>query len=257
VLAPMIEREVSDAIFFKNGSVVETFPCSSRTTRGNPVAGLCLDELGFFTSVEDGEQAAAEVHRALTPSLAQFGNDRRLLMCSSPNGANFFKERYDVAVEQAAALEGEGPGVPVAALKLATWEVRSDIRQCVTLAGDLSPQEITGAAVGLDVGYRKDRSAAVVLGYDHKNVASRPCGVWGRTCSTRTRRSGAPSSRVHSLVMTSLRSLLLASTGPLAVTRSAAGWRRGSGTQPRRPVGPALEGCTDPGFFERPRKEGR
>jgi len=207
VLAPMIEREVADALYFRNGSVIEVFPCSSRTTRGNPIAALVLDELAFFTSVDEGEQAAAEVHRALTPSLAQFGADRRLLLCSSPNGDNFFKERFDLALEQQDAVQADGSGVPVTALKLATWEVRgdlaedvydeerialgdelfqaefgaaflasgsallseADIRQCVTLAGDLSPREIQGAVVGMDVGYRRDRSAAVVLGYDWKD----------------------------------------------------------------------------------------
>lgn len=205
VLAGMVESEVSDALLFKNQSVIEVFPCSSRTTRGNPLGALALDELAFFTSVQDGEQAASEVHRALVPSLAQFGDDRRLLMCSSPNGSNFFKERYDAAVHQVAAAGEAGQRVSVAALKRATWEIRpdigqetydeerltlgdeafeaefggsflagvsallseADIRLCITLPGDLSPREIKGAVVGMDVGYRRDRSAAVVLGVDH------------------------------------------------------------------------------------------
>jgi hypothetical protein len=203
LLASLVEREVSDAIFFKNGSVIEAFPCSSRTTRGNPIAGLSLDEFAFFQTTDEGPAAAVEVHRALTGSMVQFQQDRKVLICSSPNGDNTFRAMYDAAVEQEDAA---GEASSVSALKLATWDVRpdipqavfdeervalgdelweaefgavflasggallseSDIRGCVTLAGDLLPQEITGAVVGMDVGYRRDRSAAVVLGYDHK-----------------------------------------------------------------------------------------
>jgi hypothetical protein len=206
LLASLVEREVSDAIFFKNGSVIEAFPCSSRTTRGNPIAALALDEFAFFQTTDEGPAAAVEVHRALTGSMVQFQKDRKVLICSSPNGDNTFRQMYEAAAEHEDELVDAGETPLVTALKLATWEVRpdipqsvfdeervalgdelwqaefgavflasggallseSDIRGCVTLAGDLDPREITGAVVGMDVGYRRDRSAAVVLGYDHK-----------------------------------------------------------------------------------------
>ncbi len=198
VLSGMVQSELADALLFKNLSVIEVAPCSSRTTRGNPIAGLVLDEMAFFIDATSGDRAAEEVHRAMSASQVQFLEHRRLLMCSSPNGSNFFKDRFDRAVARQASA-------PVVAVKRATWDIRpdigqgvydeereslgpelfsaefgaeflasgaallseADIRACVTLAGDLSPREVAGAVVGMDVGYRRDRSAAVVLGFDH------------------------------------------------------------------------------------------
>ncbi len=203
LLEPLIERETDEEIHFTNGSTVAAFVCSSRTTRGYPIAALVLDEFAFFQTTDEGPQAAASVYRAMTPSLLQFGDDRRLLICSSPNGENTFKQHFDAM----RALEGEDEHAAVGAFQLATWEVRpdipqsvfdeeraalgeelfsaeyggeflagggallaeADIRGCVADGGDLGPREVEGAVCGLDVGWRRDRSAAVILGRDHKD----------------------------------------------------------------------------------------
>ena len=203
VLAPLLESATEDALYFRNDSAIVAFPCTSAGRRGWPIAAPALDEFGWFTGVEEGERAAEAVYGAMNPSLAQFGDERRMIICSSPNGENELKKQFDATNR----MEAEDEHATVAAFQLSTMEVRpdlpasvfdqerlalgderfaqefgaefltgvssllsdADIRLCVTLGGDLSPQEITGAVVGLDVGYRKDRSAAVVCGFDHKD----------------------------------------------------------------------------------------
>lgn len=201
VLAPLIARELDDRIDFKNGNTLQAFVCSSRTTRGWPIAALMLDEMAFMQSTEDGPQAGASVYRALTPSQAQFGEHRRLILSSTPNGDGAFKTMFDDALD---AQEEGRPGV--ACFKVPSWEVRpdipmevfeaergplgemwdaefgaeflssgsallseGDIRACVTGAGELTRREGAGWVVGLDVGFRQDRTAAVVLGRDRDN----------------------------------------------------------------------------------------
>jgi hypothetical protein len=196
VLAGLVEREVDDAIFFRNGNVISAFVCSSRSTRGFPIAALVLDEMSWMQSSEDGPQAAASVYRALAPAQAQFGSERRLILSSTPNGDGVFREMFDDAL--AARSEGR-PGV--ACFQLPSWEVRpdipmsvfdeergplgeqweaefgaqflnsgaallseADIRDCVVERGDLTRLEGTDWVCGLDVGFRQDRSAAVILG---------------------------------------------------------------------------------------------
>jgi hypothetical protein len=198
VLAPLIVRETDGQIDFLNGNTLAAFVCSSRTTRGWPISALMLDEMGFMQTTDDGPQAGASVYRALTPSQAQFGVHRRLILSSTPNGDGAFRAMFDDA---AAAQAAGRPGV--ACFQVPSWEVRpdipieifeaergplgemwdaefgaaflgsgsallseSDIRACVVPGGDLDRREGVGWVCGLDIGFRQDRSAAVILSRD-------------------------------------------------------------------------------------------
>jgi phage terminase large subunit-like protein len=199
LLSPLIERETDVAIDFANGSSVEAFVCSARTTRGWPIAALVLDELAWFTSSDEGPQTAANVYKALSPSTLQFGTARRLILSSTPNGPGTFKDYFD-----AASTAEEAGDKTVAVFQLPSWEVNptldqaeldreravlgeafaaeyeaqflsgatsmlseGEIRACVGGAGELSPQEGTDWVCGADFAWRRDRSAAVIVGRSH------------------------------------------------------------------------------------------
>jgi hypothetical protein len=117
LLKSAVTRETDDTIEFSNGSIVCTFVCSARSVRGFPVGACLLDELGFFVSNEDGPAAASEVWRAITPSLAQFDGEQRLIVSSTPNGNNKFKEIFDQALADADAGDRN-----VAVFYAPTWE---------------------------------------------------------------------------------------------------------------------------------------
>ncbi len=200
LLRGLIERETDTAIDFATGCSIEAFVCSSRTTRGWPIAALVCDEFAHFTSTEEGPQTAHNVYVALSPSTMQFAEHRRLIVSSTPAGPNTFKLHFD----QAVAAEEAGDET-IAAFQLPTWEVNptvppeeferervilgqsgfeseyeakflagaaamlteAEIRACVTGAGDLRPRDGTGWVCGADFGWRRDRSAAVVVGRSH------------------------------------------------------------------------------------------
>jgi hypothetical protein len=197
-LRQLIERETDSAIYLTNGSVIAALVCNARTIRGLLIATAVLDEVAFFANSEDGPAAAQAVYRAITPGMATFGGDRRLIVSSTPNGnEGFFKTLFDQAW---AAVEAGDESVFAA--HLPTWEVNpaipdevyaqerealglelfdaeygarflgsgnallgeADIRACVRPGGDLDPLEVTDCVLGADFGYRRDPSAAVVVG---------------------------------------------------------------------------------------------
>lgn len=94
-LARMVASATEDEIRFTNRTALAAFPCSSRGGRGWAVSCLVMDEAAFFYSETDGPQAADEVWRALSPSLAQFGDAGRIIVASTPNGpSGFFYDLY-------------------------------------------------------------------------------------------------------------------------------------------------------------------
>ncbi|HTA34376.1 MAG TPA: terminase family protein [Solirubrobacteraceae bacterium] len=102
-LARWVESATEDEIRFRNLTAIAAFPCSSRGGRGWAVSCLVMDEAAFFFSETDGPQAADEVWRALSPSVAQFGDAGRIIVASTPNGpSGFFHDLYSRA--QAGAL---------------------------------------------------------------------------------------------------------------------------------------------------------
>jgi hypothetical protein len=83
-LAPLVVRDVLDEIELSNGISIVTMPCSARSTRGQVVAVLILDEGAFFIDSDGSPLAAEEIWRALAPATAQFPAGR-ILVLSTPN----------------------------------------------------------------------------------------------------------------------------------------------------------------------------
>ncbi len=84
-LAGMVETVTEDEIRFTNGTALCAFPCSSRGGRGWAISCLVMDEAAFFQSETDGPATADEVWRALSPSVAQFGDAGRIIVSSTPD----------------------------------------------------------------------------------------------------------------------------------------------------------------------------
>jgi hypothetical protein len=85
-LSGLVESMTEDEIRFTNGTALAAFPCSSRGGRGWAISCLVLDEAAWFLSETGGYQTADEVWRALTPSVAQFGDQGRIIVASTPAG---------------------------------------------------------------------------------------------------------------------------------------------------------------------------
>jgi hypothetical protein len=95
VLRSQVEASTEDELLFVNGTGFTAFPCSSRGGRGWPIFCLVMDEAAHFLSETEGPQAADRVFEALVPSTAQFGNDARVLVASTPWGSgNLFADLH-------------------------------------------------------------------------------------------------------------------------------------------------------------------
>jgi hypothetical protein len=90
LLSSMVEEYTLDEIRFKNGTALTAFPCNSRGGRGWPIVCLCMDESAWFVSESTGYQAADEIWQALAPSTAQFADEGRIIVSSTPAGPSGF-----------------------------------------------------------------------------------------------------------------------------------------------------------------------
>lgn len=99
VIADLVESNTEDSINFGLPSgartAIRAFPCNSRSQRGFPISTLVLDEFAHFLSDSEGPAVADRVYAALRPSLAQFGDKARTVICSTPYGLdNSFSRQY-------------------------------------------------------------------------------------------------------------------------------------------------------------------
>lgn len=124
LLAPLVESVSEDELRFRNRTVLAAFPCTSRGGRGWPIACLLMDEAAHMLDGE-GNAAAGSVFTSLSPSVAQFGADARVLAASSPFGVDgWFADTFRT-VEA-----GELPGA--SAVQAGTL---ASIRKALSLAG--------------------------------------------------------------------------------------------------------------------------
>ena len=86
LLAPLVARETSEELHLSTGVVIKCLPCSARSTRGLAISTVIFDELAHFIDTENGYQAGEQVYRALAPSVAQFGDEGRIICLSTPRG---------------------------------------------------------------------------------------------------------------------------------------------------------------------------
>jgi hypothetical protein len=198
LLAGLVESATEDEIRFVNRTVLSAFPCTSRGGRGWPIACLLLDEAAHQLDT-DGNQAAEPVFRALVPSTAQFGDDARVLVASTPFGIDgFFADLFHTIEKgdldgalcaQASTLEAR-PDFPAAALDLERQRdpegYRSEyeaqfvaaggsfldvnmVRVAVQRSGELRPGKVDDPVAAIDLAFVQDSTALVIVGRDRRD----------------------------------------------------------------------------------------
>lgn len=119
--AQEIVRETADQLEMSNGCVFKAIPTSGRAARGLACCACVFDELAFAVD-GDANSGANGIYQALSPAVAQFGTDGKILELSSPwltDGLFYqhFKE----------AASGRFPYLQ--AINLPTWEMNPHISQ--------------------------------------------------------------------------------------------------------------------------------
>jgi hypothetical protein len=199
LLAPLIEGVTEDAIDFANGTTLAAFPCGSRGARGWPILSLTFDELAHMVDAEGSNLAADAVVQALLPATAQFGDDARVIASSTPWGADgCFAEMFAKAdsgempgsVAHTATTAEMNPTIEPAFLEA---EERRDpegfkseylaqfvgsggaffdpenVAACVTLPGQLRPEDGEDWVAGLDPAFSSDPFGLVLVGRDKRD----------------------------------------------------------------------------------------
>ena len=94
-----IVRETAELIELRNGCVFKCMPASGRSGRGLAIPVLLMDELAFAIDT-DGSTGGSAIYKALSPSVAQFGNDGFIVALSSPHiEQGIFYDLYKQAIE--------------------------------------------------------------------------------------------------------------------------------------------------------------
>ena len=198
LLSGLVDSVSDDEIVFRNRSVLAAFPCTSRGSRGWPIACLLLDEAAHMLDT-NGNQAAEPLYRALVPSTAQFGQDARVIVASSPFGVDgFFAELFrtveagdlpSATCSRAGTLRMR-PGFAEAALEI---ERRRDpdgfaseygaefvpaggsyldaarVAAAVARSSELPPGEVEDPEAAIDLGFVSDATALAIVGRDREN----------------------------------------------------------------------------------------
>ena len=97
-LSRMVVEETTDRITFGNGSVIQAYPCSARSIRGDAWSSVILDELGHYVTSDEGPAAGDRVYEAARPALAQFAGAGWCVAISTPL---WKKGRFWTLVQQA------------------------------------------------------------------------------------------------------------------------------------------------------------
>lgn len=196
LLGPLVESSTEDEIRFRNGTAFAAFPCSSRAGRGFPVFALLMDEAAHFLSETEGPQVADRVFEALIPATAQFGDQARVIVGSTPYGTDgFFAEMFtraeagelDDAVAVRAATREMNPTIDLAFLERqrqldpesfkAEYEAEflgsggafldpEQLAEAVTGAGELPPEAARRWVAGLDPAFSSDPFGLAIVGRD-------------------------------------------------------------------------------------------
>jgi len=98
-------------------------PCTARGIRGGSIIVGILDEIAHFVDNE-GNRSGDTIYEALTPSVATFGLDGKIISISSPyaKGGIF----YDLFLDSI-GREGEGPDHNKLMFRIPTWELNDTI----------------------------------------------------------------------------------------------------------------------------------
>ena len=190
-LAPLVVRDVEDEIELSNGISIVTMPCSARSTRGQAVAVLIMDEAAWMLDIDGSPLAAEEIWQALAPATAQFPAGRILVLstprwstgwfadlCAQASSGEFpdMRHWHDTTGQMNPAispsfLAAERAKDPAAFRREYEAEFDSGIgavfpedlvRAAVAQRGDLPPVEGATYRIALDAAFTADTFAALV-----------------------------------------------------------------------------------------------
>ncbi|MDD5650226.1 MAG: hypothetical protein PHF86_07420 [Candidatus Nanoarchaeia archaeon] len=98
-------------------------PCTARGIRGGSIIVGILDEIAHFIDNE-GNRSGDQIYEALTPSIATFGLDGKIICISSPYiKAGIFYDLYLDAIGR----DGEEPDENKVMFQIPTWEMNESI----------------------------------------------------------------------------------------------------------------------------------
>lgn len=210
LLAGLVKNVNDDEIAFTTGASVAAFPCTSRGGRGWPISTLILDEAAHFVDT-DGNSAAEPVWRALTPSVAQFGSDARVIVSSTPWGSDGLFATLYAQASSGELRDAVAHHAPTAEANptidpdfLASEEARDpegfrseylaefvgggaaffeadNVAASLTLPGELRPEDGVGWVAGLDPGFAQDPFAVCLVGRaldDHRRLVAGLVRSW-------------------------------------------------------------------------------
>ncbi|HXH87348.1 MAG TPA: hypothetical protein VNI55_01910 [Gaiellaceae bacterium] len=205
-LKGLVENATDDELLFANGTALTAFPCTSRGGRGWPISALVLDEAAHMVDT-DGNSAAESVWRALVPSTAQFGDEGRVIVSSTPWGQDGLfaslhaqatsGELLDAVAHHASTADANPTITPEF---LAAEEARDPegfkseylaefvgggaafldperIADAVTLPAELSPEQATGWVAGIDPAFSSDPFGLAIVGRDRADPHRLVLGV--------------------------------------------------------------------------------
>jgi len=102
---------------------IQAMPCTARGIRGGSIIVGILDEIAHFIDNE-GNRSGDQIYEALTPSVATFGLDGKIISISSPYiKAGIF---YDLFLDSI-GRDGEEPDTNKIMFRIPTWEMNEDI----------------------------------------------------------------------------------------------------------------------------------
>jgi phage terminase large subunit-like protein len=89
LLSECVESDTEESITIRQPHtdalvVIKTIPCSARTGRGLAISTLVFDEMAHWLTDGEGPAVADRVYRALSPSVAQFQAEARIIAISTP-----------------------------------------------------------------------------------------------------------------------------------------------------------------------------
>ena len=121
ILNKLVKSSNATSVTLSNGAIFKAVPNTAKGVRGYSVALAIFDEAAHYRTGY-GEQTGEQLYQAIAPSIAQFGNNGRLLMISTPwTKQGIFYDNYQKGVS------GEYPEIHIA--NFPTWEVNPTITQ--------------------------------------------------------------------------------------------------------------------------------
>jgi hypothetical protein len=188
--------------------ISRTGSCSASGVRGKNAIVVNMDEFAFFID-NGGRFSGDEMYKALSPSVASFGKDGKLLLLSSPY-AKFgkFFDRYNESFEESEVTlmfqmytAMMNPTIPPEILKAArrrnrvafmgeygaefsdsvtAWiDDEAEFKRCIT-PRQPSPHGIPDVEyyVGVDLGFKNDGTAIAIVHDDGKKIVLDYADVW-------------------------------------------------------------------------------